>query len=71
MDFGHLMILSFHNSQGARMDDTTTAIDTQILMPIQNRALADCRKQDMRALCLVNHGGPISCQFYPPNIVLN
>ena len=25
IDFGHLLILSFHNSQGARMDNTTTA----------------------------------------------
>ncbi len=25
MDFAHLTILSFHNSQGKRMDDTTTA----------------------------------------------
>jgi hypothetical protein len=44
MDFGHLLILSFHNSQGARMDDTTTAADAQVLLPIQNGPLAGCCK---------------------------
>jgi hypothetical protein len=37
MDFGHLSILSFHNSQGAQMDDNTTAANAQILLPIPSR----------------------------------
>jgi hypothetical protein len=34
MDFGHLSILSFHNFQGAQMDDNTTSANAQILLPI-------------------------------------
>jgi hypothetical protein len=47
MDFRHLSILSLHNSQGARMDNTTTAADAQVLLPIQNGSLAGCCKQDV------------------------
>ena len=45
MDFSFLMILSYHNSGGDRIDDTTTAGDTQVLIPLQNGVLP--RKQNV------------------------
>ena len=47
MDFGHLTILSFHNSKGDRMDNTTTANNAQVLLPVINGNLGDCQKQDV------------------------
>jgi hypothetical protein len=48
MDFGHLTILSFHQSDGNRIDDTTVAADPQVLLPVVNGALAICCKQDVK-----------------------
>jgi hypothetical protein len=68
MDFGHLSILSFHNSQGAQMDDNTTAADAQILLPIQNGPLAGCPKQDVRFVrvqCTLDFAPLIMVDPYP------
>jgi hypothetical protein len=48
MNFSHLTILSFHNSRGDHIDDTTIAGNAQVLMPIQDGALPTCCKQDVR-----------------------
>jgi hypothetical protein len=42
MDFVHLTILSFHRSNGNRIDNTTLAADPQVLLPIVNGAVAEC-----------------------------
>ena len=43
-DFTHLQILSFHNTQGDEVNNTTTAADPSVLLPAQNGPVADCRK---------------------------
>jgi hypothetical protein len=39
MNFSHLMIMSFHNSRGDPIDDTTVAGNAQVLMPVKDDAL--------------------------------
>jgi hypothetical protein len=68
IDFGHLLILSFHNSQGARMDNTTTATNAQVLLPIQNGPLAGCPKQDVQIVqvqCTLDFASLITVDPYP------
>ena len=48
MNFNNLSILSFHTSNGDRIDTTTTAGDAAILLPVQNGNLPACRQQDVR-----------------------
>ncbi len=73
MDFAHLTISSFHNSQGERMDNTTTANDAQVLLPVVNGVLADCRKQDVRFVrvqCTLNFAPLIRMEPYPVSSTL-
>ena len=73
MNFGHLSILSFHNSQGARMDNTTTAANAQVLLPIQNGPLAGCCKQDVRFVqvqCTLDFAPLIMVDPYPVSSTL-
>jgi hypothetical protein len=56
-DFANLAIRSFHSSAGARINKTTTAADPNILLPVQNGAVANCHKEDVRfirVLCLLD-----------------
>ena len=56
-DFANLAIRSFHNSAGARINNTTTAANPNILLPVQNSAVANCRKVDVcfvRVPCLLD-----------------
>ena len=46
--FQNLTILSWHNSAGTILINTTTAADSSILLSMQNGLLADCRQQDVR-----------------------
>jgi hypothetical protein len=47
-NFHHLTIMSFRNSEGTFMNDTTTAVDAQILLPVQNGIVTACRQQDIK-----------------------
>jgi hypothetical protein len=66
-----LQILSFHNSAGIEITDTTTIADASDLLPMVNGILANCRKPDVRfvrvqitldyaALFALGHTGPTS-----------
>jgi len=46
-NFRNLSVLSWHNSAGTIINNTTTAADPTALLPIQNGPLADCRQQDI------------------------
>jgi hypothetical protein len=73
MDFGHLTILSFHNSKGNRMDNTTTANDAQVLLPVINGNLGDCWKQDVRFVrvqCTLDFTPLIMVDPYPVSSIL-
>jgi hypothetical protein len=43
MDFGHLTILSFHQLDGNRIDNTTIASNPQVLLPVVDGAFSTCR----------------------------
>jgi hypothetical protein len=44
-NFANLTILSFHNNAGAQVNDTTTATDLAILLPVIDSAVTACWKQ--------------------------
>ena len=46
-DFGSLAILSFHNNAGAQINDTTTAANTAVLLPVVNGILLNCRRPNV------------------------
>jgi hypothetical protein len=73
MDFGHLTILSFHNSKGDWMDKTTTANNAQVLLPVINGNLGDCWKQDVRFVhvqCTLDFMPLITVDPYPVSSIL-
>jgi hypothetical protein len=42
-DFSVLQILSFHNGAGGQVNNTTMAADPEILLPLQDGPIVDCR----------------------------
>jgi hypothetical protein len=48
MCFQNLTILSFHDLAGAHIDDTTSPTDPQVLLPVQDGNLANCRSEGVR-----------------------
>jgi hypothetical protein len=72
-NFHHLTIMSFHNSDGTVMNNTTTAADAQILLPVQNGIVAACRQQDIkffRVQCVINFAPLVTALPYPTGMVL-
>ena len=47
-DFANLAIQSFHNSAGAVINTTVSAVDPSILLPVANGPLPTCRQPDVR-----------------------
>ena len=47
-----MTILSFHNVKGDIVPDTMDAGDPAILLPVQDGILADCRKKDVKFVCV-------------------
>jgi hypothetical protein len=47
-DFWRLAILSFHNNAGVQIQDTTTAHDAAILLPVVDGNLANCRRPNVK-----------------------
>ena len=76
MDFAHLSILSFHRSDGNRIDDTSTAADPSVLLPIVDGARAASRKQDVKfvrvnlMLDFATRAGLITVAPYPVSTIL-
>jgi hypothetical protein len=73
MDFSYLTILSFHQSSGDRIDDTTTPGDPAILLPIIDGAYANCRKQDVRFVrvqCNLDFNELTTTDTYPVSTTL-
>ena len=68
LNFAHLKILSFHNSKGNGINTTTTEADNQVLMPVADGPIADCRKQDVRYVrvqCVLDFSSLITVDPYP------
>ena len=73
MDFAHLVIHSFHKAQGNRIDDTTTASNPQVLLPVQDSDKAQCRKQDVWFVCVqctLDFGSLVTAHPYPVDPIL-
>jgi len=51
-NFRNLTILSWHDFAGAIMNNTTTPGDSSVLLPVQDRIIADCRQQDIKFVCV-------------------
>jgi hypothetical protein len=51
-NFANLTILSFHNDTGAQVNNTTTATDSAVLLPVINSAVTACRKQNIHFVCV-------------------
>ncbi len=50
-NFDNLTILSFHKDAGAQVNDTTTATDLAVLLPVIDGAATACWKQHIRFVC--------------------
>jgi hypothetical protein len=73
MDFAHLSILSFHRSNGNRIDDTTVAGTPEVLLPLIDGPAAACCKPDVkfvRVRCTINFAGLTTINPYPVHPVL-
>jgi hypothetical protein len=73
MAFNFLTILSFHNLQGARIDNTTIAGDPQVLKPVQNGIVGASRSQDVRFVrvqCTLDVGPLTTVNPYPVSPIL-
>jgi len=69
----NLSILSFHKSNGDRIDTTTTAGDAAILLPVINGIYATCRQQDVcfaRVQCTLDFADLTTVNPYPVATVL-
>ena len=55
-DFRHLKVLSFHDTKGEMITNTTDATNPAVLLPVQDGPVNDCRKQGVKffrvQLCL-------------------
>jgi hypothetical protein len=47
-DFSHLQILSFHSANGDGNKNRMAAADSNILLPVQNGTIADCRRPSIK-----------------------
>jgi hypothetical protein len=46
-NFNNLTILSFHNDSGAPVNNTTTAANSAVLLPVTNGPINSCCKQNI------------------------
>ncbi len=73
MCFQNLTILSFHDSAGDIVDDTTTPADPQVLLPVQDGNLATCRSQGVRFVrvqCILDFASLVTAVPYPTSTIL-
>jgi hypothetical protein len=47
-DFCHLTILSFHTTTGDVIEDSTTAADPDVLLPVQDGNIAQCWRPNIK-----------------------
>jgi hypothetical protein len=73
MSFDNLTILSFHNSAGNIVNDTTTPTNPQVLLPVQDGSLTNCRSQDVRFVwvqCVLDFASLVTATLYPTSTIL-
>jgi hypothetical protein len=65
--------MSFHNSEGRVIEDTTTAGNTQILLPVQNGVVTTCRHKDIKfawVQCVIDFASLVTALPYPTGTIL-
>ncbi len=70
-NFRHLKILSFHDTKGDMMSDTTSKTEPARLLPVQDGNVADCRKQGSN-LFVCNYvwtSRPLLLGVFHPNLL--
>jgi hypothetical protein len=73
MDFAHLTILSFHKSNGNRINNTTVAGSPEVLLPIIDGAANTCRQQDLKFVhmqCSMDFAMLVTINLYPASMVM-
>jgi hypothetical protein len=73
MAFNFLTILSFHDLQGACIDNTTIAGNPQVLKPVQNGVVGASRSQDVWFVCVqctLDFGPLTTVNPYPVSLIL-
>jgi hypothetical protein len=73
MSFDNLTVLYFHNSAGNIVNDMTTPTNLQVLLPVQDRNLANCRSQDVqfvRVQCVLDFASLVTATLYPTSTIL-
>jgi hypothetical protein len=73
MNFDNLTILSFHDLAGHIIDDTTTPANPQVLLPVQNGIIANCRSPDVqfaRVQCVLDFASLVTAAPYPISMIL-
>jgi hypothetical protein len=73
MSFDNLTILSFHDSAGNIINDTTSPANPQILLPMQNGILVNCRSQGVRFVrvqCVLDFASLVTAAPYPISTII-
>jgi hypothetical protein len=73
MSFNNLIILPFHDLASNIVNDTTTSTDLQVLLPVQDGNLANCRSQDVRFVhiqCVLDFASLVTATPYPTSTIL-
>jgi hypothetical protein len=73
MCFQNLTILSFHDSAGAIINDTTSPADPQVLLPVQDGNLVNCCSQGVRFVrvqCVLDLCSLVTATPYPISTTL-
>jgi hypothetical protein len=68
----NLQILSFHDSTGTQINNTTIACNPAILLPLVNSPMADCCQKDVRYVCVqlsLNFAGLLGQQQVGASII--
>jgi hypothetical protein len=74
INFDNLTILSFHNSAGNVIDDTTTPANLQVLLPVQNGIIANCCSLDVQfacVQCVLDFASLVRAAPYPISTILS
>jgi hypothetical protein len=73
MSFNNLTILSFHDSAGNIINDMMSTTNPQILLPVQNGNLANCRSQGVIFVwiqCVLDFASLVTAAPYPISMIL-
>jgi hypothetical protein len=68
MDFDHLIILSYHKTNGNRLDNATIPNQPEVLLLAIDGVVGDCHMQNIKFVCVqctINFSALIMIDLYP------